>query len=227
MTNDIPLHAEDVIPVRSRISWAAIVAGSMLAMAVSLLLTLLGTAVGLSIHENVNGRGMAIGAVVWAVLVTAGSLFLGGFVASQMTTGENKFEGALYGLLVWAVVFGVLMILAARATEAGFTGMIGMANAANNPTSANGPTWEDLARQSGVPSAEIERVRATVPGRPGPPAGEDNTARAAWYTFLGTLVSMLAAVVGGYVGSGPTLRLFSVRAQQPVVFDRRDTLVRT
>src|SRR5438270_743742 len=105
MTSETPVHAEDVMPVHSRISWSAIVAGSMLALAVAFLLTLLGSAIGLSVHDNVNGRNMAVGGVIWAVLVTAGSLFLGGFVASQMTTGEKKVEGLLYGLLVWAVVF--------------------------------------------------------------------------------------------------------------------------
>src|SRR6476620_8947608 len=129
MTNETPVQAEDVIPVRSRISWAAIVAGSLLALAVFFLLNLLGSAIGLSIHDNVNGRSLAIGAVVWAVLVTAAALFLGGFIASQMTTGENKIEGVLYGLLVWALTFGLLMFMLARATQAGFGAMVGMANA--------------------------------------------------------------------------------------------------
>ncbi len=237
MTNDTPVHAEDVIPVHSRISWAAIVAGSMLALALTLLLTLLGSAIGLSVHDNVNGRSLAIGAVIWAVLVTAGSLFLGGFIASQMTTGENKIEGALYGILVWAVTFGVLMFMAARATQAGFSGMIGMANATNGAANANGLTWEDMARQSGVPQNEIDRLRSTSPDASArattaanDPAQrqaiEDNAARAAWYSFLGTLISMLAAAVGGFVGSGPALRLFTVRVQQPVL-DQRNTLVRT
>jgi hypothetical protein len=238
MTNETPVQAEDVIPVRSRISWAAIVAGSLLALAVFFLLNLLGSAIGLSIHDNVNGRSLAIGAVVWAVLVTAAALFLGGFIASQMTTGENKIEGVLYGLLVWALTFGLLMFMLARTAQAGFGAMVGMANAANTTATANGATWEDLARQSGVPPHEIDRMRNTIPDATAraretandPNARqqvEDNATRAAWYSFLGTLVSMLAAAIGGYVGSGPTLRLFTVRVQQPAAFDRRDAFVRT
>jgi len=235
MTNDTPVQAEDVIPVRSRISWAAIVAGSLLALAVWTLLVLLGSAIGLSIHDNVNGRSIAVGAVVWAILVTAGSLFLGGFVASQMTTGENKLEGALYGVLVWAVMSGVLMYLAAHNYGAGFSGIMAMANSNTNTAPASGITWEDMARQSGVPQNEIDRMRASVPdatARSRAAANDqdrvdNNTKQAAWYSFLGTLVAMAAAAVGGYVGSGPTLRLFTVRVQQPVAFERRDTLVRT
>jgi hypothetical protein len=238
MTNDTPVQAEDVIPVRSRISWAAIVAGSLLALAVFFLLNLLGSAIGLSVHDNVNGRNLAIGAVVWAVLVTAGALFLGGFVASQMTTGENKVEGVLYGLLVWALSFGLLMFTAAQGMKAGFSAMVGMANATSNAQAASGGTWEDTLRGMGVPPNEIERVKQTIPdqtARTREAANdpntrqqiEDNATRAAWYSFLGTLVSMIAAALGGYVGAGPTLRLFTVRVQQPAAFDRRDAFVRT
>lgn len=34
MDIDSPVHAEDLVPVRSRIGWGAIVAGSVLALAV-------------------------------------------------------------------------------------------------------------------------------------------------------------------------------------------------
>jgi hypothetical protein len=239
MTNDTPVQAEDVIPVRSRISWAAVVAGSLLALATFFLLNLLGSAIGLSINDNVSGRSLAIGAVVWAVLATAAALFLGGFIASQLTTGENKVEGILYGLLTWALVFGMLMFLAAQATRAGLTAMVGMANTANSTAAANGATWEELARNSGVPQNEIDRMRSTVPdatARARDAANnpdtqrqiEDNATKAAWYSFLGTLISMIAAALGGYVGAGPTLRLFTVRVRQPAAaFDRRDTFVRT
>jgi hypothetical protein len=115
--------------------------------------------------------------------------------------------------------------------------MIGMANATNGSANANGLTWEEMARQSGVPQNEIDRLRATIPdptaratAAANDPAQrqaiEDNAARAAWYSFLGTLVSMLAAAVGGFVGSGPSLRLFTVRVQQSAL-DQRSALVRT
>src|SRR4051794_12765683 len=97
------VRAEDIVPVHSRINWAPVLAGSVLALAMYFLLTLVGTALGLSIHGRVNDRSLAIGAVVWAIIVTAWCLFVGGFVASQFTTGENKFEGTVYGFLVWGV----------------------------------------------------------------------------------------------------------------------------
>jgi hypothetical protein len=94
MTNDVPVNTNDVVAVKNRISWGAIIAGSVIALAGYLLLTLLGAAIGLSINENVGDRSLAIGAVIWVVLVMIGCLFLGGFFASQLTAGENKVEGA-------------------------------------------------------------------------------------------------------------------------------------
>jgi hypothetical protein len=228
MTNDTPVHAEDVIPVRSRINWGAIVAGSALALAIAILLSLLGSAIGLSISDNVNDRSLQIGAVIWAILVTAGGLFLGGFVASQLTTGENKVEGALYGVLVWALTFALLVTVLANLARTSFSAMLTMAN---NPNVANANTanFDDALRRAGVPQEQIDRARANA--NPNDPANrqalEENATRAAWYSFLGTLVSMIAAALGGYIGAGPHLRLFTVRVDRTTTFDRRDAFVRT
>jgi hypothetical protein len=216
-----------------------VLAGSLLALATWFVLNLLGSAIGLSINDNVSGRSLAIGAVVWAVLATAGALFLGGFIASQLTTGENKVEGVLYGLLTWALVFGAIVFLAGRAANAGLTAMVGMANVSANAQNASGVTWDQNLKNMGVPEADIEKVRASIPNataRANEVANnpeeqkrlEENATRAAWYSLLGTMIGLAAAALGGWVGAGPTLRLFTVRVRQPAgAFDRRDTFVRT
>src|SRR5829696_4008104 len=145
MPTEAPVRAEDVVPVRGRISWSAVLAGAALALAGYLLLTLLGAAVGLTVHDRVGDRGLAAGAVVWAVVVTAASLFVGGFLASQLTTGENRAEGVVYGLTVWAVTFALLVGLLASGVRAGFTAVVGAATAAD----ATGGTWEEGARRAG------------------------------------------------------------------------------
>lgn len=212
-----PVKAEDLIPVHSRIAWGAILAGAVLALSTYLLLTLVGTALGLSIHGRVSDRGLAAGAVGWAIVVTAWSLFVGGFIASLFTTGENKFEGAVYGVIVWAVVFAMIVALLAVGVRAGFGAMVGVANTAGNVAGANG-NWEDLARRNGATDDDIARARSDMANAPASvrdavnnpatrQAAEEHATRAAWYSVLGTALSMLAAGIGGYVGSGPTFRL--------------------
>ncbi|MBX9625451.1 MAG: hypothetical protein K2X82_16715 [Gemmataceae bacterium] len=224
---------EDLMGVRSRISWGAILAGSVLALALYFLLTLLGGAIGLSVSDNVDGRNLATGAAIYAILVTALSLFVGGLVAAQLTTGENKREAALYGLLVWAAVFAMLLWLMASGVRAGFNAMVGVATAgatagqaaAQNTTAAD---WEALAQRAGYTPQQIESFKQqarTAPAQVGAAAQDPATrqqaeqaardageaaTRVTWYTFLGVLVSMLAAAAGGYVGAGPTFRLFAV-----------------
>ena len=122
-------------------------------------------ALGLSIDGRVSDRGLATGAVVWAVLVTAWSLFVGGFIASLFTTGENKFEGVVYGLIVWAVVFAMIVGLLAAGVRAGFGAMVGVANTTGSAAAANG-NWEDLARRNGATDADIARARADMSTAP-------------------------------------------------------------
>lgn len=220
MVTNEAVKAEDVVAVHSRITWGPILAGAVLAMGSYLLLTLLGTALGLSIHGRVNDRSLAIGAVVWAILVTAWSLFIGGFVASQFTTGENKMEGTVYGFLVWAVVLGTIVLLVAAGLRAGFGAMYGVANTAGTMAANSNSNWEDVARRNGATDADIERTRASMANSPesvrnaiNDPATrqavEETSTRAAWYTVLGTVLSMAAAGLGGYLGSGPTFRLLT------------------
>jgi hypothetical protein len=224
---------EDVSGVRGRVSWGAILAGSVLALALYFLLTLLGGAIGLSVSDKFGGKTIGIAAAIYAVVVTAVSLFAGGFVASQLTTGENKREATVYGLLVWAAVFAMLLWLMATGVKAGFNAMVGVATAGANVTNTAGENvskedFEDAARRAGYSQQQINDFKEKVKNAPADAkaAAEDPNNRAkaeeaarkagevatqvTWWTFFGTLVSMLAAAAGGYVGAGPTFRLFAV-----------------
>lgn len=224
MATSVAIQTEDVVPVRSRIAWPAIVAGSVLALSLYFLLALLGGAIGFSIGDKVSARGLSVGAAVYAIAVTAVCLFLGGCVASQLTTGENKMEGALYGIFVWATVFALLMWMMASGVRVGFNAMVGVATAgtvtAANTTQAD---WEAGARQARVPQERIDEWKAQAKDAPAAAkqaaedpenqkAAAEAATRVTWYAFLGAWVSMMAAAAGGYVGSGPTIRLLSISA---------------
>jgi hypothetical protein len=205
---------EDVAGVRSRVSWQAILAGAALALSLSFLLALLGGAVGLSVRDTVDGRTIGVGAAVFAVVVTALSLFAGGYVASQMTAGENKQEGALYGLFVWAAAFAMLLFLTAGGVRAGYGALVGAATAA-----APQEGWEAAARrQGGYSQQQLDEFKGRVKAATEDPAARQEAEREAaevatrvtWWTFAGAMLSMAAAAGGGFVGAGPTFRLFAV-----------------
>lgn len=154
-------------------------------------------------------------------------------MASQLTAGGNRREAALYGLLVWVAVFAMLVWLMASGVGAGFNSKVGVATAganvadaaAKNTTQADA---EEAVRRMGFTPRQIEEAKARVKNAPSDakaaaedPANKQKAEEAAreageaatrvtWWSFFGTLVSMLAAAAGGYVGAGPTFRLFAV-----------------
>jgi len=228
-----PAQPEDMVAVRSRISWGAITAGAVLALSLYFAMTLLGGAIGLSIGGKASAQTLEVGAAVWAIVTTVLCLFAGGFVASQLTVGENKQEAAAYGLLVWALVFAMLLWLMATGVQAGFNAMMGVATAgtaaanvtANNTTADD---WEAAAQKAGVDPKQLEEWKQKAKDAPArAKAAADDLAtkekleqaqrdtheaakKVTWWAFVGTMLSMAAAAGGGYLGAGPTFRLFAV-----------------
>jgi len=243
-TNTPAVGVEDVVPVRSRISWAAILAGAVLALALYFVLTLLGGAIGLSIIDRVDAKTIGIGAAVYAIIATVACLFVGGVVASQFTTGENKCEGAMYGLLVWAAVFAVIVWMTVSGVKAGFNSLVGVAmagTAAADVTSriTTQEDWEAAFRRAKFTQAEIDDFKARLKNTPAEArdTAEDPATRAraeqaareatevttkvTWWALVGTMLSMAAAAGGGFVGAGPRFRLLTAPLTRTVVSTRR------
>jgi len=198
MTNsNIAPRVEDLASVGTRISWGAILAGTTVALGMYFLLSTLAAAVGMSISDRVDPTKLQTGAVVWAFLTTAVALFIGGLVTSLFTAGENKTEAMLYGAVMWAVLFVILLHLGSSGVRTGFHAMAASAHAVQvAPSPASGDATQD---------AENRRVALEA------------ATRITWYAFFGTWMSMFAAVGGALVGAGPTFRVVSAPAPQRVV----------
>jgi hypothetical protein len=207
---------EDLVSVGSRISWGAIAAGAVVALALQFLLAVLGGAVGLSISDRVDPTDLRTGAVVWAIVTVCAALFVGGMVTSQFTVGENKMEALLYGIIMWALLFALLLGLGAAGGRVGWNAMVRMADLAHT---ASAQSWETAARNAGVRADQIDEWRRKMAGSadkkdgsaPTPEATSDAVTRITWYTFAGTWLSMLAAALGALVGAGPTFKLAATR----------------
>ncbi|MBX8513355.1 hypothetical protein K5D69_01485 [Pseudomonas cichorii] len=119
--------AHTIAPVLKRISWSAILAGVVLAMVVSLLLNLLGTAIGSAsidpIEEANPMSGIGTGAGIWLVASSMISLFVGGWAAGRLA----QREGAFHGLLVWASVSLITVYLVSSAVTGVVRGGLNLA----------------------------------------------------------------------------------------------------
>lgn len=104
---------EQTIILQKRISWPSVFAGVIAVLAVSLLLSLLGVALGFALLDPQsatdisNGSGTAFS--IWTGISLLVSLALGGWIAGHLTAND----GAIHGFLVWALSLLIGVILGA------------------------------------------------------------------------------------------------------------------
>jgi hypothetical protein len=223
-------RVEDLYPVRSRVSWGACLAGAVIALALYLVLTLFGGAIGLSLSDaNIRAGTLAWTAAIAAVFAIVVSLFVGGLVTTQLAVGENKREAIIHGVLMWGVVLAAVFSLAFLGVRTGFGALMATAYAA--PSDG----WEELARRAGVPQARIDEMRAeqerlreriaeAAEDPTAPQRLASTAAAAAWWTLAGTLLSIAAAVSGALLGSGPTFQLVALRTTGRLRVQRTETV---
>lgn len=107
-------------------SWGAIFAGFVVAIAISWLMFLLGSAIGLSIVDITDfeaiGDGLSIGTVIWILLTFIIAYFLGGLVTGRLAGKPDKTIGLLHGITMWglATIFTFLL---------GYAGLAGLLQA--------------------------------------------------------------------------------------------------
>jgi hypothetical protein len=230
------VHLEDVVEVGSRVSWGAILAGAVMALAVCFVLQLLGQAIGISWSDRASGETLGWWAAIWAVLTSMIGLFIGGWITSQCVVGETKIESVVHGVIMWGMALAMMLWGTASGISSNFTGMMQVASLAGVTTEpgtrhnfegmALGNVPQDFAQQVSQPrdlnrNGDNSRVAtATSPPESGAPAtgapanparsraGSDrSTAKATWWTLGTTVLSMASAIIGAFLGAGPEFRL--------------------
>jgi Protein of unknown function (DUF2795) len=113
---------------RSRISWGAILAGAVTALATSLLLSLLGASLGAGWIQPFNIwtdlARLGTGAVIWQIINLALSMALGGYVAARLSGTHSHQDGELHGLTMWATAVLLGSLLFAQLVG-GLAGLVG------------------------------------------------------------------------------------------------------
>jgi len=222
-----PVKYEDVAPLRSRISWGAIFAGMVTALACSLVLTLFFAGIGLSLTAtDIRSNALEIGALVAAVVTVIVAMFVGGWVTTQLTAGETSREAIIHGVLCWAAVTGASLCMAVSGVRAtGYFALMGGAMVTQNANAAN---WQEAARQAGIPQGRIDQWQADLRAGNVPatdPQTQEQVRRTAivtaWTALVGVLLSMGAAIGGAMAGCGPTFRLFPVATTR----ERREIII--
>jgi hypothetical protein len=173
------LTAEDVRTMMlTRISWGAVFAGVVVALATQLLLNLLGMGIGAATLNPGTGDGpsatsFSIGAGIWFALSSILAALAGGYAAGKLAGVQNESTGSWHGLTTWALATLVVFYLLSS-TLGGILGGAyrGMTNVVGGVTSAAGSTAQTAAQVAGPsishatdPFSSIdEALRSVIPG---------------------------------------------------------------
>jgi hypothetical protein len=180
--SDGPVHTTTIITdTSSYVDWPAIIAGAVIASAISSVLFAFGAGIGLSIAspypaENVSPVVFAIVLSLWILLVTVMSFLAGGYFTGllmrrrALSDHEAEMRDGMHGLLTWALAV-ILGALIAGWTLAGAakTGTMAASTAATSALSGNSPAasyYVDMLLRSNNPTAvapvETEARRGEV-----------------------------------------------------------------
>ncbi|MPZ47446.1 MAG: hypothetical protein GEV05_29630 [Betaproteobacteria bacterium] len=147
------------------VSWGAVLAGAFVAAALSLILLILGTGLGLTAvspwsDEGASAKTLGVAAIAWMMFVHLSSSALGGYIAGRLRTrwadvqsDEVYFRDTAHGLVAWAVgiVLGAALLSSAATAVVGGAAKAGAAVAG---TAAAGAA-------AGAPSADGTEIDVT------------------------------------------------------------------
>ncbi len=188
----------------ARLSWGALIAGSVVAMAVQSLLVVLGLAIGLSLAPVTAGEGLAVMAGIWWLITALVSLFIGGYVAGRFSYIRHPFHSAMHGIMTWCLATAVSIVL---------IGWLGGVVAAGPMSGIVEELVHVRADQSQMQiGVDVpERVGLQVDGQQATNEQQSDQSdlgatAAAWWTFFALLLGVAAAGFGGYLASPANLR---------------------
>ena len=163
-TGHVPVDHLTTLPATKRISWGAIFAGVVIAVAIQLVLGILGTGIGLTMVDPVEGTtpgaaGFGIGAGIYWLITTIVALGAGGYAAARVAGVTERFDALIHGLVVW----GVTLILTLYLLTSAVGGIIGgafrtvgtVASAAGSTVGAVGSVAPQAAQAAGVDVKDV------------------------------------------------------------------------
>ena len=152
---------------RSRISWGAVVAGAVVAVATTILLSLLGAAMGAgSIHAldatSTDLSNYGTGAAIWEIINLALSMAFGGYVAARLSGTHSHLDGELHGITMWGVAVLLGSVLFAQAVS-GLLGFVGPGLGSAVSRAVGGTDIISSVAPSAVnPQAVIDRLQQSL-----------------------------------------------------------------
>jgi hypothetical protein len=187
-----------------QVRWGPIIAGLTVALSTQLVLSALGLAVGAgNIGDSGAPRTIAgdvgVGVGIWSIVSLLISLFAGGWTAARTSGRMNRNTALLNGAVLWAST----LALSAWLISSGVSGAFGVA--ASNAGSVVNQVQQN---PSIVPGNTAGRTTPNVPTITAQQTRDiaGNTAKASWSFVFGSLLGLVAALIGSALGARPPAR---------------------
>lgn len=187
--DDVVQQTTNVIAPRDRVRWGPIWAGLLTALTLSILGTLLATAIGAATVDNGNADPNNAGRITGiAIPIIAALAFgFGGAIASGTAAVRGRGNGALNGFLVWGLGLPLLLFFATQ----GLGALLGSAG-------------DIFGQLRGLDASRLQGGAQQAAGqaqRVNPQQVADNIKNGAGSAFLGLGIPAAASTIGGIIGA--------------------------
>ena len=196
-----PITRETITDRRQpALRWSAVFAGATVAVALWVLLQMLGMGIGLAaidLDDAGSLRSVGLGTTVWTLIAPLIALFVGGLVAGRLAATYHGKIGAEHGFVTWAIasLFGMLTT----------TTLVGMLTAGTMRSATRGLSLStEVTVHPSMHRAELQRAT-------------DNAGKLLLGASLSLLVGLGAAVGGGALGARKPVRARHRTQEVPVV----------
>lgn len=182
-----------------RLSWGAVFAGLVVAMALQILFSLLGAAIGLSaVSPDASAKGVGIGAAIWLIVTALISLYVGGLVVGRMAGILTRGDGAIHGFIMWGLYTILALGLLTRGIGSLVGGALQVATTAATATAGAAGRGGQPARVADTLARRAQSAMDTIQQSAGEVVSENkgDAAKAAWLALLGLALSAGAATLG-------------------------------
>jgi hypothetical protein len=190
--------------LRHRISWGAILAGALIAIAIGAALNLLGFAIGVTnvdaqAGDTPSASTYGIVGSIWMLVSNLLGLALGGYAAARLSGTSDSADATLHGAAVWAAAYLVsAVLLGSVVSGAASTATSALSHVVGGIGQAAGSAAQAVAPQVN-PEELADRARIALSG-PADPARMTTEQRSA---EIGSLVAK-RAVNGDLTGDDRT-----------------------
>lgn len=135
-----------------RLSWGAVIAGTLVSLILMFVFNLVGIAVGLAQinpergRDSADAQDIATGSLVWVGITNLVALFIGGWIAAYFAGIPEVVDGLLHGIMVWALTGVITSLLVTMGMGRLMNGLSSLISAGLNLTGSLATGAGQLAR---------------------------------------------------------------------------------